>query len=103
MEQIPTTTLQDTVRIVLGCFMIYAAIAHFTFRRREFHAQVPPWLPFSPDFVVVASGIVELVLGLAMIFWFHQKVIVELLSLFSMYSSSPETSPSIVTKEMHSV
>jgi uncharacterized membrane protein len=33
----------------------------------EFQAQVPPWLPFSPDFVVLASGVVEISLGLALI------------------------------------
>jgi uncharacterized membrane protein len=33
----------------------------------EFQAQVPPWVPFSPDFVVLASGVVEIALGLALI------------------------------------
>jgi uncharacterized membrane protein len=33
----------------------------------EFQAQVPTWLPFSPDFVVLASGVVEISLGLALI------------------------------------
>jgi uncharacterized membrane protein len=31
-------------------------------------AQVPTWLPIEPDFVVVASGVVEIVLGLGLIF-----------------------------------
>jgi uncharacterized membrane protein len=33
----------------------------------EFQAQVPPWVPLSPDFVVLASGVVEIALGLALI------------------------------------
>jgi uncharacterized membrane protein len=33
----------------------------------EFQAQVPPWVPSSPDFVVLASGVVEIALGLALI------------------------------------
>ena len=33
----------------------------------EFQAQVPPWVPFSPDFVVLASGVVEIALGLALV------------------------------------
>jgi uncharacterized membrane protein len=74
MEQIQTGTAQDIMRIVLGCFMVYASIAHFTFRRHDFQAQVPPWLPFNKDFVVIASGVVELILGVAMIFWVQQKV-----------------------------
>jgi uncharacterized membrane protein len=32
-----------------------------------FQAQVPTWLPLSPDFVVLASGVVEITLGLALI------------------------------------
>jgi uncharacterized membrane protein len=31
-------------------------------------AQVPTWLPLEPDFVVVASGVVEIVLGLGLVF-----------------------------------
>jgi uncharacterized membrane protein len=33
----------------------------------EFQAQVPPWVPFSLDFVVLASGVVEIALGLALL------------------------------------
>ena len=74
MRTIETTTLQDILRIVLGLFMIFAAVGHLTFLRKEFHAQVPPWVPLSKDFVVVASGVVELLLGLAMIFLVGLKV-----------------------------
>ena len=39
-----------------------------TFSRTEFQAQVPVWLPLDPDFVVLASGVVEISLGLLLIF-----------------------------------
>lgn len=69
-----TSTIQDIARIILGSFMVFAGTGHLTFLRREFQAQVPNWVPFSKDFVVVASGIVEISLGLAMIFWTGQKL-----------------------------
>jgi uncharacterized membrane protein len=73
-QQVTTSTLQKILRIVLGLFMVFAAIAHFTFDRAEFQAQVPDWVPLSKDLVVILSGIVELALGLSMIFWKNQRV-----------------------------
>lgn len=57
-------------RLVLGMFMTYAGTAHLTIARQEFVAQVPTWIQFSPaftDFVVLASGVVEIALGLSML------------------------------------
>jgi uncharacterized membrane protein len=51
-------------RLLLGSALIYAGIGHLTFSRQEFQAQVPIWLPLDPDFVVLASGVVEIILGL---------------------------------------
>jgi len=48
--------------------MIAAAIGHFTFQRDDFQAQVPNWVPFDKDLVVILSGIVEIALGLGMLF-----------------------------------
>ena len=56
--------------------MILAAVGHFTFQRAEFQAQVPNWIPLPKDVTVIASGVVEIALGLAMVFWKQQKVIV---------------------------
>lgn len=58
-----STPLQHVARIVLGLFMLFAGIAHLTFARSDFQAQVPDWVPADKDFVVVASGIVEITLG----------------------------------------
>jgi uncharacterized membrane protein len=58
----------------LGAFMVFAAIAHFTFQRSEFQAQVPNWIPLSKDLVVILSGVVEIALGFAMVFWTSEKI-----------------------------
>ena len=54
--------------------MVFAAVAHFTFQRAEFQAQVPNWVPLDKDAVVILSGVAELLLGLGMAFWAKQKV-----------------------------
>ena len=56
--------LRIIARLLLGGALIYAGIGHLTFSRQEFQAQVPVWLPLDPDFVVVASGVVEIMLGI---------------------------------------
>jgi uncharacterized membrane protein len=74
MNNIETNTIQNIARIVLGLFMVYASVGHFTFLRQEFQAQVPEWIPISKDAVVIISGIFELSLGLGMVFLTKQKV-----------------------------
>lgn len=72
-----STTLQIICRILLGSFMLYAGIGHMTFLREEFQAQVPSWLGSNVqlmDFVVLASGIVEILLGLFMVIGGRWKV-----------------------------
>lgn len=59
--------LRKATQILLGATLLYTGTLHLTTRRVEFQAQVPTWLPLSPDFVVIASGIVELALGIALI------------------------------------
>ena len=54
-------------RGALGAALVYAGIGHLTFSRQEFQAQVPVWLPLDPDFVVLASGVVEITLGLGLL------------------------------------
>ncbi len=62
----------------MGASLVMAGISHLTTARVEFLAQVPTWLPLDGDLVVVLSGIVEIALGLALIFWFKQRVLVGL-------------------------
>jgi uncharacterized membrane protein len=52
---------------------MYAGITHLTTSRLEFQAQVPNWVPLSADFVVLASGVVEILLGLALASLRHRK------------------------------
>lgn len=57
----------------MGLAMIAAGIGHLTFMRKTFQAQVPDFVPFSKDFTVLASGVVEIIFGLAMIFGGKKK------------------------------
>lgn len=54
-------------RWALGAALLGAGTGHLTTMREEFQAQVPTWVPLDPDFVVVASGVVELGLGASLI------------------------------------
>tara|TARA_B100001769_G_scaffold240316_1_gene207223 strand:+ start:155 stop:583 length:429 start_codon:yes stop_codon:yes gene_type:complete len=75
--EIRTTTLQNVFRVILGIAMLYIGIGHFTFSRIEFQAQVPTWLTSEEnliDFVILASGIVEIILGALMIWGGKLKV-----------------------------
>jgi len=60
--------LRTLARWVLGVGLIGAGISHLTFQRVEFQAQVPDWFPLDEDFVVLASGVVEIALGAAALF-----------------------------------
>ncbi len=71
---IKTTTAQNIFRCILGTFLALAGIAHLSFQRQAFQAQVPPWLPMDADLVVVLSGIVEIILGLSLIFLSKYRV-----------------------------
>lgn len=75
IEQSATTSRgQAAARLLLGIFMLLAGVAHLSFQRSEFQAQVPLWVPLDADFVVLASGVVEIGLGLAMVFLSRWKV-----------------------------
>ena len=53
--------------MVLGFALAYAGIGHLTSNRQEFQAQVPTLLKDYADFVVLASGVVEIALGVGLI------------------------------------
>ena len=63
----PITVLKPLLQLLLGAFLTSAGISHLGSNRTEFLAQVPTWLPLNGDFVVVASGIVEITLGISLI------------------------------------
>lgn len=59
--------VKNIARYLLSAALIFAGIGHFSFARAEFQAQVPNWLPLDADFVVIASGVVEVALGFALL------------------------------------
>ncbi|MBZ9629429.1 DoxX family membrane protein [Salegentibacter sp. LM13S] len=75
-REVETSLAQNIFRILLALFMIYAGFSHLTFNRVDFQAQFPDWVPLSKDLVVVLSGIVEMALGLALLFWKKQRVVI---------------------------
>lgn len=61
-------------RLALGAFLLVAGIGHFV-SVGAFLAQVPPWMP-APEFVVYASGVVEIALGLALMVLSRYRAVV---------------------------
>ena len=59
--------IKTLFQLLLGAFLLSAGASHLGSNRTEFLAQVPTWLPLDPDFVVVASGLVEITLGALLI------------------------------------
>lgn len=72
--QRPVSRLQTVARWALGATLAFAGTSHLTFARREFQAQVPPWVPVNPDAVVLASGVVEIALGVSTLALPKQRV-----------------------------
>ena len=61
-------------QMVLGFALAYAGIGHLTSNRQEFQAQVPTLLKDYADFVVLASGVVEIALGVGLITLWKYRV-----------------------------
>ena len=71
----PTNTIQNISRVALGLMLCFTGTGHLTWARAEFVAQVPQWLPLQADLVVLLSGIVEILLGLALIAWTGKRIL----------------------------
>ncbi|GAA1730052.1 hypothetical protein [Aeromicrobium alkaliterrae] len=54
-------------RVLLAGFLGFAGLSHLFWARDTFQAQVPDWLPLGADFVVLASGVVEVALAVALL------------------------------------
>ena len=67
--------IKKLAQALLGFALAYAGTTHLTTSRQEFQAQVPTWLPLNADFVVVASGVVEIILGLSLLILWRQRQI----------------------------
>lgn len=70
------TRAQTAFRWLLGVMLLSTGMAHLTFARAEFMAQVPQWVPMTGDLVVLLSGVAELALGAALIGLSNYRVIV---------------------------
>ena len=66
-ELVGTSTGQNVARWALGGMLIVAGTSHLTWNRKAFLAQVPTWIPIDADTVVLASGVVEILLGLSLL------------------------------------
>ena len=75
---ITRTSVRTIARVALGVALVVAGVAHLTTARNEFQAQVPDWVKLDKNFVVVASGIVEIALGAALVFIRRRRALVGL-------------------------
>lgn len=69
-----TKVLHRVPQMVLGSALAYAGIGHLTTSRLEFQAQVPTLFAEYADFVVLASGAVEIALGVGLIALWKYRV-----------------------------
>lgn len=65
--------IKNAARILLGAGLILAGISHLTFKRKEFQAQVPDWVPLEKDDTVIYSGVAEVGLGSALVLACNEK------------------------------
>lgn len=74
---------RTVARIALGIVLATAGIGHMTFQRNEFQAQVPDWVPIGKDLTVLASGVVEVGLGAALIALpRHRRIVATVVAAF---------------------
>lgn len=68
------TSLRAVGRYVLAGILLVAGIGHFR-NTAEFTAQVPPWMP-ATELVIYVSGVVEILLALALVVLSRYRVLV---------------------------
>lgn len=79
----PTTRARTIGRLALAAALVYAGFSHLFWARGEFQAQVPQWVPMDADGVVMASGGVEITLGIGLALLTRDRVLVgRLLAIF---------------------
>jgi uncharacterized membrane protein len=75
--------MRKALQLLLGVALCYAGFLHLTSRREEFQAQVPSWVGVDADLVVVISGIIEILLGLALVtLWRYRNQVGLVTALF---------------------
>ncbi len=58
--------VRSVARVLLGAFLAAAGVLHLVLPG-PFRAQVPSWFPLEEDLTVLGSGLVEIVLGVAVV------------------------------------
>jgi len=74
--------LRRVPQVILGVALLFTGMGHLTTSRAEFQAQVPTILKDYADFVVLASGVVEISLGAGLILLWRYRVLMGLLTGF---------------------
>jgi uncharacterized membrane protein len=70
-------------QVILGLMLIFTGVSHLTTRRLEFQAQVPNQLKEVANFVVLASGVAEIALGVGLlVLWRYRQAIGWLTAIF---------------------
>jgi len=67
MTEVGADRARTAGRTLLGLALVGAGVAHLTTAREEFRAQVPEFVPLDADTTVLASGVVEIALGSALV------------------------------------
>jgi uncharacterized membrane protein len=97
-KKAPASIPRTVGRIGLGAILVVAGITHLTVARDDFQAQVPEWLPLDKDFVVLASGVVEITLGSALVALPKKRVLVGLIVAAFFIAIFPGNISQLVTK-----
>jgi len=97
-KKAPASIPRTIGRIGLGAILVVAGITHLTVARDDFQAQVPEWLPLDKDFVVLASGVVEITLGSALVALPRKRVLVGLVVAAFFIAIFPGNISQLVTK-----
>ena len=66
--------MKKVSQVLLGIALAYAGFKHLTSSRLEFQAQVPSVLQSQADFIVLASGVLEIALGVALMLAWRYRV-----------------------------
>ena len=66
--------LSKVPQVILGAALLFTGTSHLTTSRAEFQAQVPKIFKDYADFVVLASGVVEILLGAGLVLLWKFRV-----------------------------
>jgi uncharacterized membrane protein len=97
-KKAPASIPRTVGRIGLGAILVVAGLTHLTVARDDFQAQVPEWLPLDKDFVVLASGVVEITLGGALVALPKKRVLVGLVAAAFFIAIFPGNISQLITK-----